>query len=156
MVKNYLKSIRFVNLILLFLLFWGLLFQIKPNPFFSTVNLDTILLSLSIILTTAAGYLINNFFDFNSDAINGKKSILFFQKLLSYFIHYSYLIIVLLGFYIKFIGSLDPTCVLLSHADFIILCFLTAHTLNWKSIRGSALWNSGLHTAYFTCWFPMG
>ena len=57
----------------------GLLFQIKSKPFFSTVNLDTTLLSLSIILTTASGYLINNFFDFNSDAINGKNQFYFLK-----------------------------------------------------------------------------
>ena len=89
MVKNYLKSIRFVNLILLFLLFWGLLIQHKAKPFFSSANLDTLLLSLSIILTTASGYLINNFFDFNSDAINGKNQFYFSKShyLISYIIH---------------------------------------------------------------------
>ena len=89
MVKNYLKSIRFVNLILLFLLFWGLLIQHESKPFFSSINLDAILLSLSIILTTASGYLINNFFDFNSDAINGKNQFYFSKShyLISYIIH---------------------------------------------------------------------
>ena len=89
MVKNYLKSIRFVNLILLFLLFWGLLIQHESKPFFSSINLDAILLSLSIILTTASGYLINNFFDFNSDAINGKNQFNFSKShyLISYIIH---------------------------------------------------------------------
>ena len=101
--KNYLKSIRFVNLILLFLLFWGLLFQIKSKPFFSTVNLDTTLLSLSIILTTASGYLINNFFDFNSDAINGKNQFYFSKShyLISYIIH------VILSFFFIFISDLS-------------------------------------------------
>ena len=103
MVKNYLKSIRFVNLILLFLLFWGLLIQHESKPFFSSVNLDTILLSLSIILTTASGYLINNFFDFNSDAINGKNQFYFSKShyLISYIIH------VLLSFIFIFITDLS-------------------------------------------------
>ena len=103
MVKNYLKSIRFVNLILLFLLFWGLLIQLESKPFFSTVNLDTILLSLSIILTTASGYLINNFFDFDSDAINGKNQFYFSKShyLISYIIH------VLLSFLFIFISDLS-------------------------------------------------
>ena len=103
MVKNYLKSIRFVNLILLFLLFWGLLIQLDSKPFFSTVNLDTILLSLSIILTTASGYLINNFFDFNSDAINGKNQFYFSKShyLISYIIH------VLISFIFIFITDLS-------------------------------------------------
>ena len=103
MVKNYLKSIRFVNLILLFLLFWGLLIQLDSKPFFSTVNLDTILLSLSIILTTASGYLINNFFDFNSDAINGKNQFYFSKShyLISYIIH------VLLSFIFIFITDIS-------------------------------------------------
>ena len=103
MVKNYLKSIRFVNLILLFLLFWGLLIQHESKPFFSSINLDAILLSLSIILTTASGYLINNFFDFNSDAINGKNQFYFSKShyLISYIIH------VLLSFILIFITDLS-------------------------------------------------
>ena len=103
MVKNYLKSIRFVNLILLFLLFWGLLIQHESKPFFSSINLDAILLSLSIILTTASGYLINNFFDFNSDAINGKNQFYFSKShyLISYIIH------VLISFILIFITDLS-------------------------------------------------
>ena len=103
MVKNYLKSIRFVNLILLFLLFWGLLFQIKSKPFFLTINLNSFLLSISIILTTASGYLINNFFDFNSDAINGKNQFYFSKShyLISYIIH------VILSFFFIFISDLS-------------------------------------------------
>ena len=103
MVKNYLKSIRFVNLILLFLLFWGLLIQHESKPFFSSVNLDSFLLSLSIILTTASGYLINNFFDFNSDAINGKNQFYFSKShyLISYIIH------VLISFIFIFITDLS-------------------------------------------------
>ena len=103
MVKNYLKSIRFVNLILLFLLFWGLLFQIKSKPFFLTINLNTFLLSISIILTTASGYLINNFFDFNSDAVNGKNQFYFSKShyLISYIIH------VILSFFFIFISDLS-------------------------------------------------
>ena len=103
MVKNYFKSIRFVNLILLFLLFWGLLFQIKSKPFFLTINLNTFLLSISIILTTASGYLINNFFDFNSDAINGKNQFYFSKShyLISYIIH------VILSFFFIFISDLS-------------------------------------------------
>ncbi|MEC8616775.1 MAG: UbiA family prenyltransferase [Bacteroidota bacterium] len=103
MVKNYLKSIRFVNLILLFLLVWGLLFQIKSKPFFLTINLNTFLLSISIILTTASGYLINNFFDFNSDAINGKNQFYFSKShyLISYIIH------VILSFFFIFISDLS-------------------------------------------------
>ena len=103
MVINYLKSIRFVNLILLFLLFWGLLIQHESKPFFSSINLDAILLSLSIILTTASGYLINNFFDFNSDAINGKNQFYFSKShyLISYIIH------VLISFIFIFITDLS-------------------------------------------------
>ena len=103
MVKNYLKSIRFVNLILLFLLFWGLLIQHESKPFFSSINLDAILLSLSITLTTASGYLINNFFDFNSDAINGKNQFYFSKShyLISYIIH------VLISFIFIFITDLS-------------------------------------------------
>ncbi len=119
MVKNYLKSIRFVNLILLFLLFWGLLFQIKSKPFFSTVNLDTTLLSLSIILTTASGYLINNFFDFNSDAINGKNQFYFSKNhyLISYIIH------VILSFFFIFISDLSGAWIQLVFYCHVLVLF---------------------------------
>ena len=127
MVKNYLKSIRFVNLILLFLLFWGLLFQIKSKPFFSTVNLDTTLLSLSIILTTASGYLINNFFDFNSDAINGKNQFYFSKNhyLISYIIH------VILSFFFIFISDLSGAgynlCSIVTCLFYFILFFYSTY-----------------------------
>ena len=121
MVKNYLKSIRFVNLILLFLLFWGLLFQIKSKPFFLTINLNTFLLSISIILTTASGYLINNFFDFNSDAINGKNQFYFSKShyLISYIIH------VILSFFFIFISDLSGAWIQLVFYCHMLVLFYT-------------------------------
>ena len=69
----------------------------------SHIYLPQLLLSLSIILTTASGYLINNFFDFNSDAINGKNQFYFSKShyLISYIIH------VLISFIFIFITDLS-------------------------------------------------
>ena len=71
MVKNYFKAIRIKNLGLLSLLFWGLMLHNYSGIF--SINTDQILLFLSIITTTAAGYLINNYFDLKSDLINNKN-----------------------------------------------------------------------------------
>ena len=71
MVKNYFKAIRIKNLGLLSLLFWGLMLHNYSESF--SIKTDKILLFLSIITTTAAGYLINNYFDLKSDVINNKN-----------------------------------------------------------------------------------
>ena len=71
MVKNYLKSVRITNLILLGVLFWGIMYQTYNNEF--SFCMDHLLLFLAIISTTASGYLVNNYYDIRSDEINGKS-----------------------------------------------------------------------------------
>ena len=71
MVKNYFKAIRIKNIGLLSLLFWGLMLHNSTGIF--SIKTDQILLFLSIITTTAAGYLINNYYDLKSDIINNKN-----------------------------------------------------------------------------------
>ena len=70
MVKNYFKSIRILNLLLLSFIFWGLML----NLYYSGLDfkIDHFLLFLSIINTTASGYLINNYYDIKSDELNNK------------------------------------------------------------------------------------
>ena len=87
MVMKYLKAVRLNNIILLSILFWGLISQHYFNELI--FSFDHIWLFLSIIFTLCSGYLINNYYDFNSDNIN-KKSIKGISKrkyLLYYFIN---------------------------------------------------------------------
>ena len=88
MVKNYFKSIRLLNLLLLSFIFWGLML----NSYCSGLDfkIDHFLLFLSIITTTASGYLINNYYDIKSDELNNKFIIGLNAKFFinSYFIHF--------------------------------------------------------------------
>ena len=84
---KYLKSVRLNNIILLSILFWGLISHHYINEL--SFSFDHLWLFLSIIFTLCSGYLINNYYDFNSDNIN-KKSIKGISKrkyLLYYFIN---------------------------------------------------------------------
>ena len=71
MVKKYFKAIRIKNLALLGLIFWGLMLHIYSEGF--SFEIDHFLLFTSVIITTASGYLINNYYDINSDKINNKN-----------------------------------------------------------------------------------
>ena len=71
MVKKYFKAIRIKNLALLGLIFWGLMLHNYSESF--SFKIDHLLLFISIIITTASGYLINNYYDINSDKINNKN-----------------------------------------------------------------------------------
>ena len=71
MVKKYFKAIRIKNLALLGLIFWGLMLHNYSESF--SFKIDHLLLFTSIIITTASGYLINNYYDINSDKINNKN-----------------------------------------------------------------------------------
>ena len=88
MVKNYLKSVRITNLILLGVLFWGIMYQIYNNEF--SFCMDHLLLFLAIISTTASGYLINNYYDIRSDEINRKSLFKLTSNYLikGYFLHF--------------------------------------------------------------------
>jgi len=71
MVKKYFKAIRIKNLALLGLIFWGLMLHNYSESF--SFEIDHLLLFISVIITTASGYLINNYYDINSDEINNKN-----------------------------------------------------------------------------------
>ena len=71
MVKKYFKAIRIKNLALLGLIFWGLMLHNYSESF--SFEIDHLLLFISVIITTASGYLINNYYDINSDKINNKN-----------------------------------------------------------------------------------
>lgn len=74
MVKDINKAIRLKNLILLSFIFFSLelLLHIKaPLTQFSNTNL---LAYFSVIFTAAAGYVINDYFDIESDIVNAKKN----------------------------------------------------------------------------------
>ena len=87
MVKNYLQAVRYQNLIIIFFLFWGLNFNYSHVE--SSLNLDVLLLSLSIIFTASSGYLINNLNDIKSDLTNNKNQFGFTKRyyLTTYFIN---------------------------------------------------------------------
>jgi len=71
MVKKYFKAIRIKNLALLGLIFWGLMLHNYSDSF--SFEIDHLLLFISVIITTASGYLINFYYDINSDKINNKN-----------------------------------------------------------------------------------
>ena len=100
MVKDYFKSVRIINLLLLSTLFWGVMLQNYSNEFFFC--LDHIFLFASIISTASAGYLINNYYDIKSDKINGK---LLFNKSSNYFLK-GYFLQLVLSFFFLFISNL--------------------------------------------------
>ena len=71
MVKDYLRAIRIGNLFLLGILFWGFRGLISPE---NIIEFDFTLLFISILLSAASGYLINDFFDIESDKLNTYKA----------------------------------------------------------------------------------
>ncbi len=73
MVKNYLKAIRIGNLFLLSLLFWGFKGLLISSSIF-IIEFDFILLFIAIIFTASSGYLINDYYDIDSDKLNTYKS----------------------------------------------------------------------------------
>jgi len=87
MVKNYLQAVRYQNLLIIFFLFWGLIFNYSHVE--SSLNLDILLLSFSIIFTASSGYLINNLNDIKSDFTNNKNQFGFTKRyyLTTYFIN---------------------------------------------------------------------
>ena len=100
MVKNYFKAVRLLNLALLSFIFWGLMLHIYATGIAFEIN--HVYLFLAAITTTASGYLINNYYDLQSDKINN-KSIIDLDSgyyLKSYFIHFS------LSFFFLLISSL--------------------------------------------------
>lgn len=101
MVKNYLQAVRYQNLIIIFFLFWGLNFNYSHVE--SSLNLDVLLLSLSIIFTASSGYLINNLNDIKSDLTNNKNQFGFTKR---YYL-ITYLLNVACSFIFLFLSGLS-------------------------------------------------
>ena len=121
---KYLKAIRINNIILLSILFWGLTSQhYKEELRFS---FDHLWLFLAIIFTLCSGYLINNYYDFNSDIINNKsiKGISKKEYLVYYFIN------LFLSFLCLFISDLSGgwfQLVMICHFSVFLYSLKTQH-----------------------------
>ena len=112
MVKKYFKAIRIKNLALLGLIFWGLMLHNYSDSF--SFEIDHLLLFTSVIITTASGYLINNYYDLNSDKINNKN----IEDLSKTFYGNCYLLHLFTSFLVLFISDLSPgwlNLVIISH-----------------------------------------
>ena len=112
MVKKYFKAIRIKNLALLGLIFWGLTLHNYSEGF--SFEIDHFLLFTSVIITTASGYLINNYYDINSDKINNKN----IEELSKTFYGNCYLLHLFTSLLVLFISDLSPgwlNLVIISH-----------------------------------------
>ena len=112
MVKKYFKAIRIKNLALLGLIFWGLMLHNYSESF--SFEIDHFLLFTSVIITTASGYLINNYYDLNSDKINNKN----IEDLSKTFYGNCYLLHLFTSLLVLFISDLSPgwlNLVIISH-----------------------------------------
>ena len=130
MVKKYFKAIRVNNLVLLSLLFWGLMLHNYSEDF--SFKVDHLLLFVSVIITTASGYLINNYYDLNSDQINNKN----IKDLSKTFYRNCYLLHLLSSLLILFISDLSPgwlNLVVITH----VLVFLYSLKLQHLPIIGN-------------------
>ena len=101
MVKNYFRAVRYQNLLIIFFLFWGLIFNYSHVD--SSLNLDILLLSFSIIFTASSGYLINNLHDIKSDIANHKNQYGFTKR---YYLT-TYIINVACSFIFLFLSDLS-------------------------------------------------
>ena len=112
MVKKYFKAIRIKNLALLGLIFWVLMLHNYSEGF--SFEIDHFLLFTSVIITTASGYLINNYYDINSDKINNKN----IEDLSKTFYGNCYLLHLFTSLLVLFISDLSPgwlNLVIISH-----------------------------------------
>ena len=130
MVKKYFKAIRIKNLALLGLIFWGLMLHNYSEIF--SFKVDHLLLFISVIITTASGYLINNYYDLNSDKINNKN----IDDLSKTFYGNCYLLHLFTSLLILFISDLSPAwlnLVMITH----ILVYLYSLKLQHWPITGN-------------------
>ena len=130
MVKKYFKAIRIKNLALLGLIFWGLMLHNYSESF--SFKVDHLLLFISVIITTASGYLINNYYDLNSDKINNKN----IDDLSKTFYGTCYLLHLFTSLLILFISDLSPAwlnLVMITH----ILVYLYSLKLQHWPITGN-------------------
>lgn len=123
MVKDYLKAIRIGNLFLLSLLFWGFKGLLINSSIF-VVELDFILLFCAIVLTASSGYLINDYYDVDSDKLNSykSKSSLSESQLLRLSILHSIVAVLVIGF-----TDLNQSWIVL-----ILLTNLLLYLYSWK------------------------
>jgi len=132
MVKKYFKAIRIKNLALLGLIFWGLMLHNYSEGF--SFEIDHFLLFTSVIITTASGYLINNYYDINSDKINNKN----IEDLSKTFYGNCYLFHLFTSLLVLFISDLSPgwlNLVIISH----ILVYLYSLKLQHWPVIGNLL-----------------
>ena len=132
MVKKYIKAIRIKNLALLGLIFWGLMLHNYSESF--SFEIDHFLLFTSVIVTTASGYLINNYYDINSDKINNKN----IEDLTKTFYVNCYLLHLFTSLLVLFISDLSPgwlNLVIISH----ILVYLYSLKLQHWPVIGNLL-----------------
>ena len=132
MVKKYFKAIRIKNLALLGLIFWGLMLHSYSVSFF--FEIDHLLLFTSVIITTASGYLINNYYDLNSDKINNKN----IEDLSKTFYGNCYLLHLFTSLLVLFISDLSPgwlNLVIITH----ILVYLYSLKLQHWPVIGNLL-----------------
>jgi len=130
MVKKYFKAIRIKNLALLGLIFWGLMLHNYSEIF--SFKVDHLLLFISVIITTASGYLINNYYDLNSDKINNKN----IDDLSKTFYGTCYLLHLFTSLLILFISDLSPAwlnLVMITH----VLVYLYSLKLQHWPITGN-------------------
>lgn len=130
MVKKYFKAIRIKNLALLGFIFWGLMLHNYSESF--SFKVDHLLLFISVIITTASGYLINNYYDLNSDKINNKN----IEDLSKTFYGNCYLLHLFTSLLILFISDLSPAwlnLVMITH----ILVYLYSLKLQHWPITGN-------------------
>ena len=132
MVKKYFKAIRIKNLALLGLIFWGLMLHSYSDSF--SFEIDHLLLFTSVIITTASGYLINNYYDLNSDKINNKN----IEDLSKTFYGNCYLLHLFTSLLVLFISDLSPgwlNLVIITH----ILVYLYSLKLQHWPVIGNLL-----------------
>ncbi len=121
MVSKYFQSIRLINITLIGILYWGLL----THHYLCELNfkIDHFWLFLSIVFTLCSGYLINNYYDFESDKINNKKIEGISRK---YYLK-AYLIHLILSFFFLFISNLSGGWIQL-----VMICHLLVFIYSFK------------------------
>ena len=125
MVISHLKSVRYLNLLLLSILFWGLMIHQYQRELIP--ELDHFWLFTAILFTTICGYQINNYYDIPSDKINQKAidklNESFYLK--SYFLHFFF------SFLVLFISDLAGQWFLLIMFTHLALIAYSARIKNW-------------------------
>ena len=128
MVKKYFKAIRIKNLALLGLIFWGLMLHNYSESY--SFEIDHLLLFISVIITTASGYLINNYYDINSDKINNKN----IEDLSKTFYGNCYLLHLFTSLLVLFISDLSPDWLNLVIITHILVYLYSLKFQHWPII----------------------